>query len=240
VRTTPRSSIAVELCGLPGSGKTTLAAALERELARRGHRCTIADRAVSADTGLPTRVRRRAAAALRQTSRHPRATAAAAAAVVGSGQSRRRDTVAYLAQWLAVRDLVTVAHRTQGIYVFEEGIVQRLWTLGLRGSTDVSDRLWQRLEPAMRTDLVVAVDVAAAVALDRLAGRGSRHSRTQRLGLSLQAAELERGTQLLEALLTRSPVPVVRVRGDKAHGEAVSALCDTVLARLDGRAPRTQ
>lgn len=235
-----QGSTAVELCGLPGSGKTTLAAALEQELLRRGVPCTVVDRGVSATVGLPVRLRRRAGGALRQAARHPRATSGAAGAVLRSGQSSARDTAAYFAQWLAVRDLVAATHRSPGVHVFEEGIVQRLWTLALRGSNDVSARLWKGLGPGMRTDLVVLVDVPTPVALDRLARRDSRHSRTQHLDPALRAAELERGRRLLDELLECSPVPVVRVRGDAAPREVVLEVTAAVLARLDDRDARAQ
>jgi thymidylate kinase len=240
VPTLPQSSTTVELCGLPGSGKTTLAAALRQELARRGVPCTIADRELSASVGLSQRLRRRAGSALRQSARHPRATASATAALLRSGQSSARDTAAYLAQWLAVRDLVAVAHRSPGAHLLEEGIVQRLWTLGLRGTTDVSPRLWQGLGPEMRTDLVVVIDVPTQVALRRLDGRDSRHSRTQRLDPDLRLAELDPGRRLLDELLSASPVPVMRVNGQVPTDELAVEVGRTVLALVESRTGRDQ
>ncbi len=210
------ASLTVELCGLPGAGKTTVARGARDRLAAAGVSCEIADRGISAAAAPHQRVRRRAASALRESVRHPVGTAAAAGAVLASGQSRPRDTVAVLAQWLAVRDLLAACHRTPGVHLFEEGVVQRLWTLGLRGDLDVSERLWGNLDPARRTDLVVVLDLSVEEAMARLRGRRSRHSRVQLLGPDAMLEELERGHRLLDGLVAGCPVPVVRVSAEPA------------------------
>jgi thymidylate kinase len=219
-----KGTTVVELCGLPGSGKTTLARAVHADLVARGVRCRIGDGSVSADVPLADRVRRRLVAGGRQSLAHPASTVAAAAAVLSSGQATARDNLTCLAQWLTVRDLLVVARVDPGLSLFEEGVLQRLWTLGLRGSVDVSARLWDRLPQRIRPDLVVHVDVPLETALARLEARGSRHSRVQRLEPEMRPAELVRGRRLLDSLLDGCPVPVVRLPPDATAGDLATAV----------------
>ncbi len=203
----------MELCGLPGSGKTTLAGLTCEVLTRQGVRCRVADRGVSAAAAAPARIGRRALGTARESARHPLSSTEAVRAVVASRQARPRDTLAAVARWLAVRDLVDRSRTAGGVNLFEEGLVQRLWSLALRAEHDVVPRLWDGLRPRSRTDLVVVVDVPVEVAASRLAQRASRHSRTQQLPPALLLAELERGHDLLERLLSGAPVRVVRLAG---------------------------
>ena len=228
------ASLAVELCGLPGAGKTTVARGVRDLLAAAEVPCDLADRAVSAAAAPARRLRRRAVSALREATTHPVRTSDAAAAVLASRQSRPRDTVAVLAQWLAVRDLVAGCHRSPGVHLFEEGVLQRLWTAGLRGAHDVSPRLWRNLERARRTDLVVVLDLPAAEATARLRGRPSRHSRVQLLDAHAMLDELVHGERLLDALVAGCPVPVVRVRADVAPELVVERVAAVVLDAWHG------
>ena len=223
------TSLTVELCGLPGAGKTTVARGARDRLAAAEVPCEIADRGISATAAPRQRVRRRAASALCESVRHPVGSAAAARAVLASGQSRPRDTVAILAQWLTVRDLVAACHRAPGVHLLEEGVVQRLWTLGLRGQLDVSERLWGNLDPARRTELVVVLDLPVEEAMTRLRGRRSRHSRVQLLDPDAMREELERGHRLLDDLVTGCPVPVVRVSAEPAPEVVAERVAGVVL-----------
>lgn len=223
---------AVELCGLPGSGKTTVARLTREELLLRGVDACIADLGISAAADARSRIRRRAVSTARQGLSHPLAGAATLRTLVDSRQASTRDLVAYTAQWFAIRDLVGRSRTGSGVHLFEEGIVQRLWTLGLRGERDVSARLWAGLRPALRTDLVLALDADVTVAAGRLERRASRHSRTQQLSPDLRRAELERGSELLERLLAAAPVPVVRLPRDATPDELAVVAADAVLRVL--------
>lgn len=208
------SSVVVEFCGLPGSGKTTVAKHAQEAIRARGARCDIADLGISARSSLPARVARRTAAAMRVSVRHPIETVESVRVLAATGQPRRRDTVAGAAQWLAVRALISHSHTFPGIHLLEEGIVQTMWTLALRAAQDPSPRLWQTLSPTSRADLVLMVDAPVELTLSRLNGRTSEHSRTQQLPAELRRVELEHGRKLLDRLLVDVTAPVLRIGVD--------------------------
>ncbi|MPZ63256.1 MAG: hypothetical protein GEU93_18610, partial [Propionibacteriales bacterium] len=124
------TGIVVEFCGLPGTGKSTLAGLVSEALMDRDVYCTIADAPISAAVSRSGRIAVKAARAITETSRHPVRTAHMAGWIASSGQESTRDTVATLAQWLAVQRTVTNARRGPGVHLLEEGVVQTLWTLG--------------------------------------------------------------------------------------------------------------
>lgn len=209
------TSLVVEFCGLPGSGKTTTAEHAARAVLARGTDCLIADREVSAAASRRARVARRTAASVRESARRPLYTLETAWRISTVGQAERRDSAAVLAQWLATGDLVVRAHRRPGVHLVEEGWLQTLWTLLLRAdSPPPAHQLLTRQPAATRSDLVILLDVPVDLAEARLEARASRHSRTQRLPPEQRRVELERGARLLEQLAVASPVPVWRVRVD--------------------------
>jgi predicted kinase len=221
----------VELCGLPGTGKTTLAAQVAVELTERGLRCEIADVAMSAAVSRSRRLKRKAIGVAIQIGRHPVRSADAARWVAASRQESPRDAVAGLAQWLTVQQTIRTARREDGVQLLEEGIVQTLWTVGLRARRDVVRRLLDGTPEAARPDLLVVVEAPVDVVGDRLAGRASRHSRTQGLDAAAQAAELQRGQDLLEKLTTWASIETQVVNNDGRT--TVSALATVVADRVD-------
>ena len=129
--------VVVELAGLPGSGKTTLAAHTHAALVARGMPCSIADAGISAAAATPARAARRAAWAGLEVARHPRRGVAAVRGVRATGPASVRDGVAGTVQWLAVQRLVARSRHGWGVQLMEEGPLQTLWTLGLRSREDV-------------------------------------------------------------------------------------------------------
>ncbi len=201
----------VELAGLPGAGKSTLASGLRDRGADQARPWTVADTGVSAQSHLVLRTFRRAAYAGRSAARHPVFALRAARLLLGSGQTRPTDSTRILLQWLATAHLLERAHRGPGVQLLEEGALQAIWTAALRSRGLRPQALWSCLPARARSDVVVLVDVSPEVAADRLAGRSSRHSRTQLLASPERLAELRHGGALLDSVVDHCPVRVVRI-----------------------------
>jgi hypothetical protein len=214
--------LVVELCGLPGAGKSTLAAALTAQLAPPGGPgCRVLDAPISAAVPRGRRLPRRLLLAAGAVVRQPRAAALDVSRLLGSGPASRRDVVAGLAQWWATNALVTGARAGRGeaassVCLLEEGPVHTVWTLLLRTASGDPSSWWATVPDAARSDLVLVLEVSPVEAQRRLAARASRHSRTQSLPSEAQRAELERGALLLERVLASCPVPVLRLRTEAA------------------------
>ena len=239
----------VEFVGLPGSGKSYLARQVVLAMDRRRAPAWIADARVGSGAHRSARVLRKAIGSGGEVLRHPRRSGRVATRIASS-QQHRGDALALAVQWLTTQRLLATARSTPGLHLFEEGVLQTLWSIGLRG----------RLEPVLAgldgstlwPDLVVVVEVPRALAQARLVRRVSRHSRVQHLALDEQVAALGRGDVLLGRLLdwcgnlAWPDVPVVVVPNSRPEPSAhqIDRLADrlvTALRRQPGtgdRAPR--
>jgi thymidylate kinase len=225
-------SLVVELCGLPGSGKTTSVAGVRGLLEESGRPCRVADAGICATAARLPRSARRLAYAAVATLDHPRSAARAIDVLGRSRQARRSDATRLAVQWLAVSALVARARRRPGVHLLEEGHAQTVWSATLRAPRLRPAALWASLPTGAAADLVLVVDVPPATAAARLRSRSSQHSRTQRLSEDAALAELGAGAALLEEVLADSPAPVLRVPGGGPPGEVAAAalgLLDDVL-----------
>jgi hypothetical protein len=144
------------------------------------------------------RLSRKAVACLSTGAAAPRHTARLVRALSRSGQDGATGVAGRLVQLLVAETLIRQSARRQGVSILDEGPLQALWSVGLRG--DVSPVL-PVLDGAPPADLLVVLRVPADVALDRLAVRSSRHSRVQLLPEETRVAEMARGTDLLDDLV---------------------------------------
>jgi thymidylate kinase len=211
----------VEFAGLPGVGKTTLAAHTRTSLTERGVACALADVGVSATVRRPVRVLRRLALASAQLSTQPSAAVTALRAVRSTGQESLLDAVSGVLQWYAVQRLGVRSRQRGGVHLLEEGQVQTLWSLTLRAGVrrraegaDALSRLTAGLVAGYRPDLVVVVEAPIDQVSSRLGARASKHSRTQRLAEPRRSGELERGRRRLEEILERTGVDQLRLMND--------------------------
>lgn len=196
----PPRPLVIELCGLPGAGKTTIASQLVTGLMNRGVTARVVDRYVSADVSCPARLSRKAATLVRVVTSNPRGEFAAAR-LLSSGQPSSRDKVALPVQWWVAKEVLARSRLLSGVAVAEEGLVQALWSAGLVMRHDSAAELVRLAQTAVTADVVAHVDVPLHVAIDRLRNRQSRHSRVQRMGGQQQLAVLEAGNSLLHRLL---------------------------------------
>lgn len=235
----------VELAGIPGSGKSRRARLLADLLAERGIRVHQPQAAFAPSVPTTRRLVRKATASAAVALAAPAPTARMVRALVRSGQPRAADLVGRVVQW-QVTQAVAGRSRRDGVAVLDEGHVQALWSVGLRGDlTPVLAQLDARGSTfrARAADLLVVVDVPPEVALARLERRRSRHSRTQRLDRSERLAELQRGAALLDRLAAWWPgrpgtdPEVVRLDGTAGDGADLDRLADRIGAAAAAAPP---
>jgi energy-coupling factor transporter ATP-binding protein EcfA2 len=230
----PPRPFVVELAGLPGSGKTTLADALSRLAAAEGVACSVVDKGVSARSPRLTRVARRAGYGLRAVLNDPYRAGLGLHLMATSRQHSSRDAVALGAQWLATGHLIDKAHGCPGLYLLEEGALQTVWSAALRAGGLRPEALWRALPAPSRSDLVLLLDISPQLAVERLNARPSQHSRSQAIAPDQRLAELIRGGRLLDSLAAGCPLPVHRVA---VQDEPPATLAERCLAALLHRDP---
>jgi hypothetical protein len=240
-RTRSAHPLRVELAGIPGAGKTRLSRSLAAGIAAQGLTVTGPDRSMTPAVRASSRIARKALAAVTVALAEPVVTARMGRAVLRSRQPGPADVAGRFLQWQVAQSLLADRHDGADVQIVDEGPVQCLWSLGLRGDPDPALRV---LEAAVRwrsADLLVVVRTDPEVAAARLSTRRSRHSRVQALPLPDQLAELLRGDLLLDGLVrwwgstTGRPDRVVEVDGTytgvEHHGDLVAHAADVARAR---------
>lgn len=192
----PGGSRVVELFGLPGAGKSSLAAAVAAS-SPPSYRLT--------PFAQPNETRRllgKAGAVAMSAGRHPLVATRMGHAIALSrqpsvGQASRR----YLT-WLASQHRIRSHRHQPGMHLVDEGVLQSLWSIGLEGDLDrVLDTLGAAPTDWVRCDLAVVLDTPAEVAIDRVRRRESSHSRLDRIERRGQATLMRRGSELIEGLV---------------------------------------
>jgi hypothetical protein len=231
----------VELAGIPGAGKSRLARTVAEGLAERGVLVRQPQAALGPSVPTGRRLARKVVVAGAAASASPGTTARVVRALLASGQPGSADRAGRLVQWLVAQHVTARAGRRPGVGLVDEGVLQCLWSIGLRGDVEPVLRALAESPRAAVPDVLVVVQVAPEVALSRLGARASRHSRTQLLSEDEGLAELRRGEQLLVRLVdwfareSPAPVPVLTVSngGDRAkpHESLVDQVCDLAARR---------
>jgi hypothetical protein len=225
----------VELCGLPGCGKTTIASALAEQLRSQGIDAFVAGSQVSASAPLLPRLFHKALSVMAVLSASPSAESRAARALV-PGQSSARDSIAVPVLWWTRKRVLARSRRSGGLAVLDEGLVQALWSAGLRSPGTLPSTLVELAESAVRPDVVVHVD---RLAVDRLTARRSKHSRVQRLAVKDQLPALQQGDVFLSETLSewrrRNLSDVVVIDG--AASDCVTQLAAALLSHRQFQTP---
>jgi hypothetical protein len=224
----------VELFGLPGSGKSSLARELLRSSADTGHPMNLPAVCVGpAVPSLPRRARKLRLAA-EQMLQRPVPSFITMRTIVMS-QRPRTEGLGRCMQWAITQRLLTSAGGSPGVHLFDEGLLQALWSVGLRGDVTPTLRvLEERSGYYAVPDLVVAVHASIDEIEDRLAARRSRHSRLQEHHDPIvRRRELARGAELVGSLvawwerIAPGSGRLIEIRNDPGRdprGEAVALL----------------
>jgi RecA/RadA recombinase len=207
--------VAVELCGVPGSGKSHLTRAVLTELSERGISARDAS-LVAGREARASRLWRKARGVARAATLRPGLAVATARAVRAAGVDRR-EQLARTVNLLAHRTIADRASRQAQVVLVDQGIVQELASVGLTGDLD---RCLPILPTALTaTDLLVVVTVDAPTAAARLEGRATGESRVEVLRGSDLVAALDQQAQALERLAEELPGPGRVVHVEHADGE---------------------
>jgi thymidylate kinase len=226
---TQRRGLVVELCGLPGAGKSTLADALISELGSRGHAVRSGASTIAPTVRATRRILVKASFVLAETVAHPKFSAACIAAIARTRQPTFADLLRCSVQWIVTQRLLRAARRGPGVHVVDEGVLQVLWSIGLRGNPESVLHTVASSQVRAGPDLVIVVTAPLEVVGERLASRGSRHARTQSLDPVGQRTELEYGEWLLDRLVEWWPTnntagSLARVRDDMGVAEIAACV----------------
>jgi hypothetical protein len=224
----------VELFGLPGSGKSHFARELLRSSAEIGMPVNLPVASIGPAVPSLPRMARKLGLVARQVLQRPVPSCVTMRSIV-SAQHRRTEGLSRCVQWAVTQRLLTSAGRSPGVHLFDEGLLQALWSVRLRGDVAPTLRvLEQRSGRYAVPDLVVTVHVSIDEIEDRLSARRSRHSRLQEPGDPIvRRRELARGAELVESLvawwahIAPEPGRLIEIRNDPGrdlHGEAVALL----------------
>jgi thymidylate kinase len=172
----------VELVGVAGSGKTYAAEQLVSELRAHGHRAEHMMAGIGPEVASTVRLARKTALLLEELVRDPLAVAALIRAIRDSAQPSRRDAVAMLFTWAAMRGLVRRALRSGRLAVFDQCFLTGLWSAGLRGDPQpcrelLESQRWKWVLP----DAVVRVRADHELVLAQIRTRGAPQSRLEAL-----------------------------------------------------------
>jgi hypothetical protein len=173
----------IEFFGLPGSGKTTVARMLHRELLEGGEAVLFSPALTRDDVAAIPRTAARLAMIGRDLPRH-RDELDAVRAVAALPQATLRDRAKAIFNLLTVLSLYRRIARSGASAVVDQGLLQAAWTAHLRGRSAAAGAVlepWAALlaRHAAGRLVFVSVETPVAVCVERLETRKGRHSRLQ-------------------------------------------------------------
>jgi hypothetical protein len=218
-RAEPSTGLVVELCGLPGAGKSSLAALTVEAFRQRG--VVVPDPAGGVGPQMSSMLRATGKSALVAGAvlRQPGSALRSAMAVGESQQPSSSDALHRWVQWTVAQERVRRARRMRQTALLDEGVVQALWSMGLFGDVEPMLRtITRRRGGYAQPDLTVVLEVPSDVAAERLTTRGSAHSRVQSVPPGHLESTLRRGKELLDSILS----------------SVAGGFSDGAIARVDG------
>jgi hypothetical protein len=193
--------LVVECVGVAGVGKSRLAGLVVDALGERAVPARHAMAALEPTRARASRVGRKAAYAVAELVRAPRASGAMVIALARSRQ-RRRGYVASLAlNWLSIRRLARRAARSDAVHLFDQGPLVALWSAGADGDPAPVRAVLARSDWAcVLPDVVLRVTAPAPQVARQVRGRGAPQSRLESLGDDELPAALARADRRLDEI----------------------------------------
>ena len=206
----PPPAVIVELCGLPGAGKTSLSRAIGG--GRAGFAVTRPNRTVAPDIPDVPRIARKLGLVAEEALRRGAFELEMAHLIGRSRQPGLGGAAARWVQWASTQALMRRARDVPGVHLFDEGVLQALWSLALRGDPAATLRaLGGSVGRWSSPDLVIVVDPPVELVARRLSDRRSTHSRLQPSTDDAELrAELVRGRAIFDRLLSGGDDPAER------------------------------
>lgn len=213
----------VEFIGLPGSGKSTIAHALADLLRERGESVSEPTWRNDHATRRPLRALRKATLALAAAARDGAHARALVEWVASSRQPTRGETLRLAINALYVAETTERCARSQGVHIFDQGLLQQLWSLLYRAThnEDLERRCAEQLAMCGARLHVVIVEAPLGVLQRRLEARTQGASRLERqLRNSEPHAALQRAMfaqrrvdEVADALSSCHAIRLLRVSG---------------------------
>ena len=188
------SGVLVEFFGLPGAGKSTVAARTRERLRDRGIGVIAPTSKLADETRTSRRLWGKATYAGRVTGSRPRYAVSSLRTIVGSGQRSPIDAVRTGFNWLFVSGILEAADCNRGsVWLLDQGLLQAAWSIVLSADCVPTDQLYRLLSSALSrvdTVLVVLVEASSETVRRRLDARtdGDTRIAANRAGYAIDAA----------------------------------------------------
>jgi hypothetical protein len=223
----------VEFLGLPGVGKTAVSKRTAEYLAQWGLTVFEPVRALSDRSGVGSSLRGYRGKSLlvaRELLAHPAHSFRSIRAIGATAQPSLPVLLMIVANWLMQCSLLRSCRRTRGVHLFDEGIFQGLWSIGLEGRPGAVHGVGAALHSALEMpDVVAVVEADLGTVSQRLQGRNGHESRADRQwsedGRAIADASMLMG-KVIEALMRVSgggEMPRVIHVDNGTHGDPDAA-----------------
>jgi len=222
----------LELFGMPSAGKSTIARAVAERLRAEGQEVYLPRvHNVHSGSRVPNTLSRLHMLA-RETLLDPACKAKWLLTVRATRQKSPADFRTVLENLVTVAKLAREAHRTPGIHVFDQGLAQAIWSVGLSAQQfDAASAVAQLAAAVPLPHVLAVVSVSLGAVRERLAARPVV---TSRLGHRLPGdpALLDRASEVFDAVraeferfAVKRGVDVITLRGDEPRDLDASIRC---------------
>lgn len=200
-------SLVVEFVGLPGVGKSHATRLVAARLAAVGTPARSSALRINHEFGTCRRVLYKSGLCAAEAVGRPGRALRVGRSLVRSGQQSRVDIAMLSCNWFFLIGLLRRARRRPVVELMDQGIFQLLWSIGFAGGKrairDCSSTLLEGPAHAvLMPDVVVVVEAPLGLIDARLASRGSRAGRVDRMKPTQRHAAHVRGAELLAEVLS--------------------------------------